>query len=395
MAVRSKAHEGETVGRTKSALLVVLAAGVGLSLTGTAQANVLTRIDGNDTRGPLDIRSASHGHAGNAVTHTIRTFAPWSRALLGPRTPNAFLLFVGTDRDPAPERVVLIFSSGGRMVALVLRPNGALVGRATASKPNGRTVRVSIPRARLGSPAGYRWQAFSVFETRRGTCANGCVDRVPNASGRVLHDITAPQISFPALGVPASTTYEVGFSVSDTGGAGLRNWRLEHRLLGTPAWSAVTSGTTGGAKTHSFQSAEDADDQFRVVAVDRHGNTAVSPIRLVSVPVDDGDLTYGGTWIETEAQATDFLATRHSSSEVDATATYPFTGGYVAWIAPGGGTGIAEVLVDTVSQGTFDLGLFSGPRQVVFQHTFPSVGSHTIVIRVAGGTVPVDGIVVR
>jgi hypothetical protein len=385
------------VGRARNALIALLAAGVWLSLAGPAQANVFTRSDGNDTRGPLDIRSASHGHAGNAVTHTIRTFGPWSKGVLGPRTPNAFLLFVGTDRDPAPERVVLIFSSGGRMVALVLRPNGALIGRATASKPNGRTVRVSIPRARLGSPAGYRWQAFSYFESGR-TCPNGCVDRVPNASGRVLHDITAPQISFPVPGVPAATTYDVAFAVSDTGGAGLRSWRLEHRLLGTPTWSSVASGTTGGPQTYQHTANVDDDDEFRVVAVDRQGNTRVGPVRLVSVPVDDDVPTYLGIWIDTGADATDFMATRHSSSEVGATASYTFEGDHVAWIAPGGGPGFAEVLVDGVgSPTTVDLSLFSGPRRVVFQQSsFSTPGPmHTIVIRVTGGTVPVDGFVVR
>lgn len=282
------------------------------------------------------------------------------------------------------------------MVALVVRPNGALIGRATAAKPNGRTVRISIPRARLGFPAGYRWQAFSYFEGAAGRCGNGCLDRVPNATAKVLHDIRPPLISFPAPpGVPAATTYDVGFSVSDTGGSGLQSWRLEHRLLGSATWSTEASRATPGAKTHSFQSAEDADDQFRVVAIDRQGNTAVSPIRLVSVPVDEGALTYGGTWITTDAQATDFMATRRSSSELDATATYSFTGGYVAWIAPGGVTGIADVLVDGVSQGTVDLSPFSGPRQVVFQQTLASMGPHTIVISVDAGSVPVDGIVVR
>ncbi|HWM13155.1 MAG TPA: hypothetical protein VNO56_01600 [Gaiellaceae bacterium] len=386
--------------RTKRALLVAVAAGVGLGLTGTAQANVVTRPDGNDTSGPLDIRSASHGHAGTAVTHTIRTFGTWSRAVVGPGTPNAFLLFVSTDADPAAERVVLVFASASRMVALVLRPNGALVGRASATKPTGRTVRVSIPRARLGSPAGYRWQAFSYFERGSGTCSNGCLDRVPNGSTTVRHDITAPLISFPVPGVPASTTYDVPFSVSDTGGAGLQGWRLEHRLLGTPTWSTVASGTTGGSKTPPHVSEEDADDEFRVVAFDKHGNTTVSPVRLVSVPVDDDALVYTGTWVGTGAAATDFMATRQSSSEVNATATYTFAGDYVAWIAPGDvGPGLATVLVDGVNQGTVDLGLVSGPRRVVFQQSSipppPAPGPHTIVIQVAAGTVLVDGIVVR
>ena len=386
------------MGFRTSALLALLAAGVCLSLAGPAQANVLTRSDGNDTRGPLDIRSASHGHAGSLVTHTIRTFAPWSKAVVGPRTPNAFAVFVSTDGDAAPERIVLAFSSGGRMVALVVRPNGSLIGRAAAVKPNGRTVRMSIPRARLGSPAGYRWQAFSYFETGTGRCANGCLDRVPNATARVLHDIRAPLISFPAPpGISTATTYDVAFSVSDTGGSGLQSWRLEHRLLGSPTWSTATSGTTVGAKTHSFQSAENADDQFRVVAVDRHGNTTVSPVRFVSVPLDDQALTYGGAWSGTGALATDFMATRQSSSEVNATASYTFTGDYVAWIAPGGGPGIASVSIDGLFQASVDLSLFGGPQQVVFERSsLPTPGPmHTILITVDSGTAPVDGIVVR
>jgi hypothetical protein len=377
--------------RSRSALLAVLA-GVFLVLAGTAHADPLTRSDGNDTRGPLDIRRAAHGHAGTAVTHTIRTFGPWSKALLGPQTPNAFFLVVSTDGDAAAERIVLIFSSGGRMVALVLRPNGTLVGRASASKPDARAVRVSIPRARLGSPAGYRWQAFSYFEGRL-TCRSGCVDRVPNAAARVLHDITPPAISFPALGVPGATTYDVPFSVSDTGGAGLQTWRLEHRPLGTSTWSTVDSGTTVGPQTYQHASAEDADDEFRVVAVDRQGNTRVSPVQLVSVPVDDDALTYAGTWTP-GGTLDDFLGTLRTTSDPAATASYNFNGGYVAWIAPGG-AGLAEVTVDGTTTVEVDLADFSGSRRVVFEHTFASVEPHTLLIEVLATPVSVDGIVVR
>lgn len=374
---------------------VAVAAAAGLVVAGHAQAGTNRIADGNDRPGPLDIRSASHGHAGVRVVHTISTFATWRTGLLGPGTPNLFAVEISTDGDAALERVVLIFSRNGQMLARVYRLSGGrlvLVGPATASRPNGRAVRVSIARSRLGSPAGYRWKAHSQYRAP-GACRNFCIDKAPN-SRRVLHDITAPAIaltSFPAIAPDVG--YDVSFGVSDAGGAGLRRWELQHRPFGTSSWSIVASGTTGGAKSHHRVSAEDDDDQFRVVAVDRHGNARVSPIRLVSVPVDDDALTYAGTWT-TGGTPDDFHGTLQSSSDANATASYSFNGQYVAWVAPGGG-GMADVWVDGVLQGTVDLIGFSGPRNVVFQQTFAVAASHTILIDVLVGPVSVDGIIVR
>ena len=374
---------------------VAVAAVVGLVLAGHAQAGTNRISDGNDRPGPLDIRSASHGHAGVRVVHTISTFAAWRTGLLGPGTPNLFAVEISTDGDAALERVVLIFSRSGQMLARVYRLSSGrlvLVGPATASRPNGRSVRVSIARSRLGSPAGYRWKAHSQYRAP-GACSNFCIDKAPN-SARVLHDITAPAIaltSFPE--VAPDLTYDVSFGVSDAGGSGLRRWQLQHRPLGTSIWTTVASGTTVGAKSHQHVSDPDDDDQFRVVAVDRHGNTRVSPIRLVSIPVDDGALTYTGTWT-TGGTLEDFLGTLHSSSESNAEASYSFNGQYVAWVAPGGGE-TGQVWIDGIHQTDIPLYNFTEPRSVVFQHTFPSAGPHTILIRVAVPPVSVDGIIVR
>jgi hypothetical protein len=374
---------------------VAVAAAVGLVVAGHAQAGTTRIADGNDRPGPLDIRSASNGHAGVRVAHTISTFATWRTGLLGPGTPNLFAVEISTDGDAALERVVLIFSTAGRMVARVYRLSGGrlvLVGPATASRPNGRTVRVSIARSRLGSPAGYRWKAHSQYRAP-GACSNFCIDKAPN-SGRVLHDITAPAIALTSFPVIApDVEYDVSFGVSDAGGAGLRRWQLQHRPFGTPIWSTVASGTTAGAKSYHRVSVADDDDQFRVVAVDRHGNTRVSPIRLVSVPVDDDALTYTGTWA-TGGTPADFHGTLRSSSESNAEASYSFNGQYVAWVAPGGG-GLGQVFIDGVHQTDVALNNFTEPRSVVFQHTFPAAGPHTILIRVGVPSVSVDGIVVR
>jgi hypothetical protein len=256
---------------------------------------------------------------------------------------------------------------------------------------------VSIRRSRLGSPAGYRWNAYSQFGSAASGC-NLCIDRAPN-SRRVLHDITDPAIaltSFPSI--PPDIEYDVSFRVSDRGGAGLRRWQLQHRPLGTSAWDTVASGSAGGLKSHHHVAEEDDDDQFRVVAVDRQGNRRFSPTKLVSVPIDDASdppLVYSGTWTQGAGDPLDFRDTVNSSASLDDTMGYTFTGRYVAWVAPGGGDGEASVMIDGAPAGDVTLADFSGPRRIVFQDTFASVGLHTITITVISGTVPVDGIVVR
>ena len=159
----------------------------------------------------------------------------------------------------------------------------------------------------------------------------------------------------------------------------------------------MVSGTTGGLKNHHHPSAENSDDQFRVVAVDRHGNQRISPARLVSVPIDDASdppLVYTGTWTQGPGDPLDFRDTLSSSATPNDTMVLTFTGQYVSWVAPGGGDGVASVLTEGAPT-IVTLADFSGRRTIVFQDTFASVGPHSITVTVTGGTVPIDGIIVR
>ena len=184
--------------RPRHTIVATVAVAVGLAFAGIAQASFTAFADGNDRPGRLDIKQVTQDHgAGGRLVHTITTFGRWPKSLLGPSTPNFFVLDISIDGDPRPERYVFIFSTAnGRMVAVVTKPNGRVVGSATASKPNAKTVKVSFLPSRLGNPAGYRWLAASVFRGRG--CRGGCTDRAPN--NRVLHDIRAPVIVFPAAG---------------------------------------------------------------------------------------------------------------------------------------------------------------------------------------------------
>jgi hypothetical protein len=73
---------------------------------------------------------------------------------------------------------VFRLASGGNLIR---------IGSASASRPNARTVRVSIRRARLGNPGGYRWSAHSQYKNA-GACSDFCLDNAPN-TGRVRHNI--------------------------------------------------------------------------------------------------------------------------------------------------------------------------------------------------------------
>jgi hypothetical protein len=373
--------------------LAVAAALSAFVVAEAAQAGTRTISDGNDIPGLLDISSVSQGHRSGKVTHTIRTFANWRIGLLGPSTPNFFSLEISTEGDRAPERFVLIFSSGGRMIADVASASRTFLGSASASRPNGHTVRVSIRPELLGDPVGYRWQALSFYEASGG-CGGGCFDKAPNRTRRVLHDLRAPTVSFPQPGVPTGTSYPVGFSISDTGGSGVESWRLQRRPAGATTWTIVKSGRTAGPKTYNHVGAEGQDRQFRVVAIDGHGNRRTSPVRTVSVPGDDTAFTYVGSWSTGGSLGVDFLGTLHASSTAGDTATVMVGGAYVALIAPGG-TGIAEIRIDGVLEGTVDLSTFSGARQVVFQKSLGTAVPRALEVRVVSGAVQVDGIIDR
>jgi hypothetical protein len=383
-------------GRSRRRATVLVLVIVALVAAGNAQADTRAISDGNDRPGPLDIRSAGHAHDGARVVHTISTFRSWRSSVIGRNTSNLFAVEISTDGDPAPERVVLVFSANGRLLAQVIRlPAGTLVGSASASKPNGRTVRLSIPRSRLGNVAGYRWNAHSQYRAA-GSCSRFCSDRAPN-SGRVLHDIMAPAItltSFPTI--PPDVEYDVSFTVSDKGGAGLDNWELEHRLFGTPGWTTVASGTTAGSKSHHHVAAEDADDEFRVVAGDRQGNSSVSPIRVVSIPIDDTNplLTYTGLWSQDLAVPQDFRGTLHTSQDWEnGSINSIFSGTYVAVVGRGL-CGWGYVTIDALPKETWGQLCDDEKRAIVYERTL-SAGAHTLLLELGGGLPAIDGILVR
>lgn len=392
------------LGRSWRGVTVLTVVTVALVAVGNAHADTKRISDGNDRPGPLDIRSASHGHDGARVVHTISTFSRWRIGLIGRNTSNLLAVEISTDGDPALERAVLVFAANGRLVARVIRlPAGTIVGSASASRPNGRTVRVSIRRSLLGNRSGYRWDAHSQYRAA-GACSGFCSDRAPNRR-RVQHDVTAPRAFFFGswTAVPPAPEYDLQFSVFDDGGSRLANWRLEHRSFGETPWSVVASGAAGGSKTHHQIAAQGDSDQFRIVAADQQGNRTVTPVRTVSVPIDDTNvaLTYSGDW-SVLGLGSAFFGTLHRGDDdvLPASVTSAFSGSYFAVVAPTGNDWIdskGSVFVDGIHVGDFFPGdLLEGSRRIVFSRGgFDPDVSHTLRIDVAAALLPLDGIIVR
>ncbi|HEX2772668.1 MAG TPA: hypothetical protein VHN18_09595, partial [Micromonosporaceae bacterium] len=142
--------------------------------------------------------------------------------------------------------------------------------------------------------------------------------------------------------------------------------------------------------------------RFRVRASDRAGlwsswqnGPTLTPVRYQETSTS---LTWSGTWTRTALAGASGGYVR-SSTQAGARATFTASTRAVAWAAVRGpGRGKATVYVDGIAVATVDLYASTvQPAQVVFARSWASVGTHKVVIHVAGTSgrprVEVDAIV--
>jgi hypothetical protein len=372
-----------------AALGVIIA--VALAAPGLARAATIS--DPDDVHGKLDIASVTQEHgATGPVVHTITTYGPWRGRAISIRRGSAFLIDFDTAGGTRAERFAIIYRSHGILRVAVLTRNGRELGFGSATRPNLRSIRVSVPRRLLGNSNGYRWRLFSIYFGPG--CRAACVDRAPD-SGQAIHDLTAPAVTFPKQALPASTTTAVRFAVIDKGHSGLAGWTLQARDVGDTAWADVASGSASGNQSVTVNGAQGDRRQFQVVASDRAGNASTSRMRRVTFPVDDGNagMTYTGTWATTGAEALDYLGTLHTSSDTAATVSYPFQGSSVSIIARGS-CGDAAVAIDGGTAQPVAQLCGNEHRAIVFTAPVDAT-PHVLTLTITGGTFGFDGIVVR
>jgi hypothetical protein len=166
------------IGRAACALGT--AAALAAALPSTAAAASATLRDGNDTVGPLDVRSVtvSHGRTG-PVSFAITTYGRWHTGLLRPGR-GAILIFLDTRGTPAYDRYAFVSEAHGSLRAAVKTIRGRTVGRATAARTSRRSAVVTLRRGLLGSRGGFGYAVFAIVQARSGPCAGDCVDAVPD-----------------------------------------------------------------------------------------------------------------------------------------------------------------------------------------------------------------------
>jgi hypothetical protein len=386
-------------GSSRRLLLVVIAFSLLTALlsAGPVSAHTFTKVDGNDTRGLLDLRSASVSHTSRAVVHSFRTFAGWGPRDLG-RNSSGFIIGIDKNNDASQaERCVVIFYASRLKATLINCVTGVAIGPLPVSKPNRTTVKVTIPNRQTGF--SYRWAVVSLYFEQR-PCLNGCVDGIPNLSSFILHDLIPPTVSMGTDPIRVwetgtDATFDFPFTLSDTGGAGVGTWRVQKREPGGVWENTGVSGIGGGAKSPPVPGEEGTRNQYRVVVLDKQGNRRNGPAILVYIPTDDDDLGPAGIFSNPPTPVADgvFFSGGYSPMATSDTLTYTFTptGDDCTFelIGPGDGTWTIDVGNGVTTETVSDTDIDDLPRQTIY--TDGSCAS-TYVVTVTAGTFDLDAV---
>jgi hypothetical protein len=390
--------------------MLVFAATFAVSQT-AARADHRTVRDGDDTRGPLDLRSAEHAHDGDTLVHRLVTRGTWSARQL--KGDNFFLIGFNTEGSSDFDRCVFAFGVRSRLRAVMTNCGRRALADVATSHPSGRVLSVALDPSLLGDVAGYTWGAFSSFEDGR-ECAAGCVDAAPNRPPGQLHDIVAPTIDFIApvisavgdfdAGVPYSSIPEelyVRFATDDDGGLGVVRWAIQRRVAGTSAWDSVLEGDQSHAQSTFVVhgGVEGTHYEFRALSVDIGRNRTTTPVADVLVPFDDTrtsrGLEYSGSGWELrdpftaapqcnppEPSCGTFLNTQHFAHAQGDSLAATFDGtGIVVMGRSGPNAGTVNVTVDGVSHGTIDLRTV--PTDAFLSVEGLPVGTHRVTVTAA------------
>lgn len=355
----------------------------GLVSTGSASAHTFTKTDGNDSPGKLDIRTASVEHGNSKVVHTVRTFEGWTPKSLG--NDSFFIVEIDKNFDDDFEQCAFIFFAGGRLRGSLTNCRQTFIRKLPVSKPSKAAARITIPTANTGT--AYRWVVFSFWTGLPARCSDLCFDAAPNRPPPILHDLRPPMVSLPdtePISIwEASTVPTFAFPFTATDANTSVTWQVQHRAIGLTAWTTVANGSGEGAQSPSITGVDPGVYDFRVVAVDAHGNKT-SRTRTVWMPTDDPEVS-GFT---NPSEVLDDLAYGGSYQEVDIFTIELDLIGDSCWrplivIGPGGGDWQVSVTgpsADTIN-GT---AITAAPRQTLYSRLI--CAPSTVTFTQTGGT---------
>lgn len=164
---------------------LVTALAVAVALPPPASARSATVRDGNDTKGPLDVRRVYH-LGGRRPMWKISTGSNWTARRVFER--GFVLVYLDTFGPRDSDYYALLWSNRARMRGTLVRDRSrprrdrAIAGLKVWRRDRG-SVSVRIPLARLfvsERRTSYRWYVKTIVGLRR--CARAvCIDRAPDA----------------------------------------------------------------------------------------------------------------------------------------------------------------------------------------------------------------------
>jgi hypothetical protein len=175
----------------------------GLALVATALADTTTVRDKRNTRlNRFDIKSATAGHEGALLEHTIRTYRSWrSKELVStkdePRDICVYIWRAKSDTKEQQDYQVCAHLEEKELRGSVfhVRPPHRRTGKLFVRRLDSHSITYRFEKKAIGNPRRYQWQVVTGY-TGRGCPRDppfqfGCDDSAPTGAGVVkVHTLT-------------------------------------------------------------------------------------------------------------------------------------------------------------------------------------------------------------
>lgn len=184
--------------------VAVLAAGLTLPFA-TTSASHREVVDGNDARGPLDMRRIVVGDV-QPPRWTIYTWGSWTPAKVWDR--SYLTIKFDTFGDAHFDYYALMRSDGRRLLGTLhrdyARKPDSEIARLKVTRPNKASARMRIRfgEMRFAQPGSYRWNVTTSWVSER--CPKVCFDKAPN-KGAIVEPAPGPIPTWPPTLTPTSS----------------------------------------------------------------------------------------------------------------------------------------------------------------------------------------------
>ena len=372
----------------------------GLLFVAPASGHNFTKNDGNDSPGRLDIRSASVGHKGKWVIHTVRTYEGWTPKSLG--KDSYAIVLIDKNFDDDFELCAFVFFAGTGIHGSLTNCKRTYIRKLPVSKPSKAVAKIQIPIENTGQ--AYRWVVFTYWKGLPARCSDLCFDAAPNRPPPILHDLKPPVVTMPDLGTlrvwegGTDSGFSFPFVVTDAH-SGVKSWRVQRSPLGGSSWTNVESGTGGGSQSQLITGTPMGLFNFRVLAFDNQGNQGMGVSRRVYVPTDVSTTGPGQFSDASVVEMSDADAWGGGYVPLDAGESFTFTFtdptgcGVVELIGPGTGTWNVEISIGGSIREILATSLSDSHRQTLWSESCVASGTIFILTVESGDGFGIDAIV--